>query len=89
MQTKYTVYSKDGCPYCDKIVQFLEAAHLNHVVYKLDDHFTREQFYKEFGEGSTFPQVLMDDQLLGGCADTVSFLINEGYVKVQSFLWTK
>lgn len=81
MQNKFTVYSKTGCPYCVKVKQVLELAHLNYVVYDLDDHFTREQFYKEFGEGSTFPQVLLNDQHLGGCADTVAYLINEGYVK--------
>ena len=82
MPVNYTVYSKNGCPYCDKIVQVLEAAQLNYVVYKLDEQFTREQFYHQFGEGSTFPQVLLNDQLLGGCADTVAYLINEGHVKV-------
>jgi len=81
MKMKFTVYSKSGCPYCVKVKQVLELAHLDHVVYNLDEHFTKEQFYKEFGEGSTFPQVLLDDQQLGGCADTVAYLINEGYVK--------
>lgn len=81
MQNKFTVYSKTGCPYCVKVKQVLELAHLNYVVYNLDEHFNREQFYKEFGEGSTFPQVLLNDQHLGGCADTVAYLINEGYVK--------
>jgi glutaredoxin len=82
MKMNFTVYSKDGCPYCNKIVQFLEQANLSHVVYKLNDHFTKEQFYHQFGEGSTFPQVLLNDQLLGGCADTIAHLLNEGYVKI-------
>ena len=81
MKMKFTVYSRSGCPYCVKIKEVLELAHLDHVVYNLDEHFTREQFYKEFGEGSTFPQVLVDGEQLGGCADTVAYLINEGYVK--------
>jgi glutaredoxin 3 len=81
MKMKFTVYSRSGCPYCVKIKEVLELSHLDHVVYNLDEHFTREQFYKEFGEGSTFPQVLLDGEQLGGCADTVAYLINEGYVK--------
>ena len=32
------------------------------VEYKLDRDFTGEEFYDTFGEGSTFPQVLCDDQ---------------------------
>ena len=38
----FAVYSKDGCPYCTKVVQVLELAKLKHVVYKLDEHFDRK-----------------------------------------------
>ena len=71
---KFTVYSKDGCPYCTKVQQVLELANLEHVVYKLGDQFTREEFYAEFGQGSTFPQVVVNDQHIGGCSDTVKYL---------------
>ena len=72
---KFTVYSKDGCPYCTKVQQVLELANLSHVVYKLDEDFTRDQFVGQFGFGSTFPQVILNDQEnLGGCLDTIRFL---------------
>jgi len=71
---KFTVYSKDGCPYCTKVKQVLELAELQHVVYKLDVDFTREEFYNEFGHGSTFPQVIVDQEHIGGCTDTVQYL---------------
>lgn len=78
---KFTVYSKDGCPYCSKIQQVLELSGLEHVVYKLDYDFNRDQFYAEFGEGSTFPQVILNDQEhLGGCTDTVQFLKEQNLV---------
>jgi len=70
----FTVYSKEGCPYCLKVVQVLRLARLNHVVYKLDEHFDKKSFYGQFGEGSTFPQVVIDGTNLGGCTDTVKFL---------------
>jgi len=70
----FTVYSKEGCPYCLKVVQVLKMAGLNHVVYKLDEHFDKKSFYGQFGEGSTFPQVVIDGTNLGGCTDTVKFL---------------
>ena len=70
----FTVYSKEGCPYCTKVVKVLEMARLNHVVYKLGEHFERDAFYGQFGEGSTFPQVVVDQTNLGGCTDTVQFL---------------
>ena len=72
---KFTVYSKNGCCHCTKIQQVLELSHLPHTIYKLEEDFTRDQFYAEFGQGSTFPQVLMNDtQHLGGCAETVKYL---------------
>jgi glutaredoxin len=59
----------------------LSLASLEHVVYKLDEDFTRDQFYAEFGEGSTFPQVIVDDtNHLGGCTDTVQYLKEQNLV---------
>ena len=70
----FTVYSKDGCPFCMKVVQVLELAKLNHVVYKLGDHFDSDGFYGQFGNGSTFPQVVLNGTNLGGCTETVQYL---------------
>lgn len=70
----FVVYSKDGCPYCDKIQKVLEMTNQNHVVYKLGVDFDREQFYNEFGRGSTFPRVICNEQLLGGCTETIQWL---------------
>ena len=70
----FTVYSKEGCPFCSKVVQVLELAKLNHVVYELDDHFDRESFEGQFGQGSSFPQVVLNGTNLGGCTETVKYL---------------
>ena len=77
---KFTVYSKDGCPYCTKVQQVLELAGLQHVVYKLGMDFSREEFHAEFGEGSTFPQVIVNDTHIGGCIDTVQYLKEQNLV---------
>jgi glutaredoxin len=70
----FIVYSKENCPYCYKVKQVLELTGSNFVVYTLDEDFTREEFYSEFGKGSTFPQVICDDKKLGGSVDTIKFL---------------
>ena len=70
----FTVYSKENCPYCTKIKQVLELSECKHIIYTLDQDFTREEFYAEFGEGSTFPQIICNDTKLGGCVDTIKFL---------------
>ena len=72
---KFTVYSKDGCPYCSKVKQVLELSKLEHVIYTLGEDFDRAGFYSQFGQGSTFPQVVVNDmQHLGGCTETVQYL---------------
>jgi len=70
----FTVYSKDNCPYCHKVKSVLELTGSNFVVYNLGEDFTKEEFYAEFGEGSTFPQVICDEKKLGGSVDTIKFL---------------
>ena len=71
---KFTVYSKNGCPYCDKVKQVLQLSKLEHVIYKLEEDFDRPGFYSQFGQGSTFPRVVKDDTLIGGCTETVKYL---------------
>ena len=55
-------------------MQVLNLIEVKYVEYKLGRDFTREEFYGEFGEGTTFPQVLMDQKKLGGCSETVKYL---------------
>ena len=49
----FEVYSRDGCPYCTKVVQVLQLAELKFVEHKLGRDFTRDEFYNQFGPGST------------------------------------
>ena len=77
----FAVYSKDNCPYCYKVKQVLELTGSNYVVYNLGEHFTKEDFYSEFGKGSTFPQVICDDKKIGGSVDTIKFLRDRQVLK--------
>ena len=67
---KFTLYSKAGCSYCKKAERLLELAKVEYRVYKLDTDFTKDQFIAEFGYGASFPRILVDDKLIGGCLDT-------------------
>ena len=49
----FAVYSKDSCPHCDKIKQVMDLTKLSYVVYNLNEHFDRNSFEDEFGQGST------------------------------------
>lgn len=72
--SNFTVYSKFGCPYCTKVISVLTLAELQFVEYKLDRDFTKKEFYEEFGEGTTFPQIKLGEEVIGGCQETVKYL---------------
>ncbi len=55
----------------------MEHEGLNHIVYQLDEDYTREEFYEKFGEGSTFPQLVLDDIHLGGCKESIKHMQKE------------
>ena len=76
----FAVYSKDGCPFCDRIKQVLELRKFNFVVYDLNKNFDRDSFYGEFGEGATFPQVVLNGKKLGGCQETVKYLKEHNFI---------
>lgn len=71
-----TVYSRGGCPYCDKIKSVFEQRNIEYTLYELDTDFVRDEFYEQFGVGATFPQVVLDGNKLGGCTDTVKYMVD-------------
>ncbi len=78
----FAVYSKEGCSHCEKIKKVLDLTKTSYVVYNLGEHFDKESFYEEFGQGSTFPQVVVDGQKLGGCVDSIKFLQEKKVINV-------
>jgi len=52
----------------------------SYAEYVLDTNFTREQFYEEFGRGSTFPQVIIAGHKMGGCTETMKYLRENTYL---------
>ena len=76
----FTIYSKNGCPYCDRIKQVLDLAQFSYREYKLDEHFDRYAFTEEFGGDATFPQVQLNGVKLGGCTDTVQYLKEHNFL---------
>lgn len=77
----FVVYSKSGCPYCEKIKSVLSELKSKKgyevTLYELNVDFTGEEFYGKFGNGSTFPQVILNEESIGGCTDTVKYLMEK------------
>ena len=78
----FTVFSKKGCSYCEKVKKVLELTSSKFVVYNLGEHFNEKAFIDEFGYGTTFPQVICDGKKLGGTVETVKFLKEQKIISV-------
>jgi len=74
------IYTRDGCPYCTKIKEVYKSKGWVYAEYKLNTNFTREQFYTEFGNGATFPQLIYSGHKMGGCTETVKYLRENTYL---------
>ncbi len=70
----FTVYSKEGCKHCKQIIEVLGLSELNYAEYKLGIDFSEEAFYGQFGEGATFPQVVLNGENLGGTKESIRYM---------------
>lgn len=78
----FKIYSKPGCPFCVKVKDVLRLSNQNFVEYSFGKDFNKEEFYSKFGNNATFPQVLYEEQKLGGCSDTIKFLKEQNLINV-------
>ena len=78
--TKFYVYSKNGCVFCDRLTQFMDKKGVSYEKFTLGEDFSTEDFIEKFGTGSTFPQVNMAYTNIGGMKDTVKYLVENRYV---------
>ena len=76
---KSIIYSRPNCPYCTKIKQVYKEKNWEFQEYVLDEQFTRDQFKRLFGSNSTFPQVVVNNERLGGCIDAIRYFQKNGY----------
>ena len=58
----------------DRIIEVLGLSELNYVEYKLNIDFSKEAFYGQFGEGATFPQVVLNGDNLGGTRESIEYM---------------
>lgn len=71
------IYTKDNCQYCDRLVTVLDKRHIEYEKYQLDEDFTRDEFLTMFGNGATFPRVVIEDKVIGGLRETAEYLIKQ------------
>jgi ribonucleotide reductase beta subunit family protein with ferritin-like domain/glutaredoxin len=69
-----TIWSKNGCPYCNEAKTLLVAKGFNFTEYNIDTNSTRDDFLSANPDARTFPQIWFDKELVGGYTDLVKHL---------------
>jgi len=66
------IYSKSNCIFCEKAKMRL----LKHTpkIHMLDQDYNREDFFKKFPNAKTFPQIVINEEHVGGYADLKKWL---------------
>lgn len=74
-----TIYSKNHCPYCDMAKKLLdeksipyEEININHV----DEPEQVLQAIRKITDAKTFPQIILNDQYIGGYTDLRDYFYN-------------
>ena len=81
MSEKFYVYSKSGCGYCERLIQFMDSKGIQYEKFDLGQDYSPEEFYNKFGRGSTFPQVNYKHQNIGGMRETVQYMVENKLVR--------
>ena len=73
------VYSKDNCGYCTAAIAMLDKMNISHQVKKLGVDFDREQLLEIAPQARTFPQIVINGQVIGGYQEMAKYIENTGY----------
>lgn len=76
---KFLIYSKVGCTYCDKLSNLMDSKGIEYTKLTLGEDYTTDDFVEKFGR-TTFPRVLLNDEVIGGMRETAQYLVNNNYV---------
>lgn len=77
MLGKVILYSKDGCPYCDKAKELVKRMSIEYIVYRLDKDFTRDTIKAIFPQAKTYPVITVDGLWIGGYTELASLIEKE------------
>ena len=66
------IYSKENCGYCDRAKNRLKK--YNPKIQMLNTDFTHEDFFNKFPNAKTFPQIIINNEHVGGYHDLEKWL---------------
>lgn len=61
-----SIYGKDNCAYCNMAKQLCEQKGIEFEYLSLGDDYSQEEFFSIFPTARTFPQIIMNEEAIGG-----------------------
>jgi glutaredoxin len=71
---KAVVWSKPACPFCDQAKALLKLKGIAYEEKVIGDGYMKEDLLEAVPTARTVPQILIDDQLIGGFTELKSHL---------------
>ena len=66
------IYSKTNCVFCEKAKIKLQKH--NPKIFMLDKDYSRDDFFKKFPNARTFPQIIINEEYVGGYSELKNWL---------------
>ena len=66
------IYSKTNCVFCEKAKIKLQKH--NPKIFMLYKDFSRDDFFKKFPNAKTFPQIIINEEYVGGYSELKNWL---------------
>ena len=74
-----TIYGKLQCNFCTAAKTLCESRGLEYKYKQLDEDFTREEVLEIFPGARTFPQIIVNDNKVGGYHELVQYIEDTNY----------
>jgi glutaredoxin 3 len=71
---KAIIWSKYHCPYCDQAKALLEQKGIEFEERKIGDGWSKEELLETVPNARSVPQILIDNQLVGGFIELQKYL---------------
>ena len=71
---KAVIWSKYNCSFCDQAKALLEQQGIEFEERKIGDGFSKEELLEAVPNARSVPQILIDNQLIGGFTDLQRYL---------------
>lgn len=71
---KVVVWSKYHCPYCDQAKALLKQKGIPFEEKKIGDGWTKEELLEDVPSARTVPQIIIDNELIGGFNELKEYL---------------